>query len=161
MIGLFLQKTWELMSSIHSCRLSSREELPEGVYSKITAGAPLLCASTLCNHPAYCQLGDRFTALLLALPSSSLSGKMSLWSLSSIFEAIPSCWHYKNSGLQSPKALSLLLFSTWKLSPGPGPYQQQLLVTSTHIHIHRHTRPERTLSQCFALKEQTLDLSGA
>ena len=159
MIGLFLQNTWEFMSSIHSCILSSREELPEGVYSKITAGAPLLCASTLCNHQACCQLGDRFTALLLALPSSSLSGKKPHWSLSSISEATPSCWHCKNSGLQNPKASSLLLLSTWHLSPGPGHQQQQLLVTPTH-HTPTHTRPERTLSQCFALKEQTLDFFG-
>lgn len=138
MTGLVLQKTCESMSSIHSCRLSSREELPEGVYSKITARAPLICVSTLCNHQACCQLGDRFTALLLALPSSSLSGKRPLWCLSSVFEAIPSCWHRNNSGPQSPKDLSLLLGSTWHQRPGPDPHQQQLLVTSAHTNAHTY-----------------------
>lgn len=73
-------KRLESMSSIHSYRFSSREELPKRSSHKASS----LCASSLplYNHQACRQQGDGITALLLALSSSTLYGKETLCAVS-------------------------------------------------------------------------------
>lgn len=168
------------MSSIHSCGLSSGEELPERVLPEVKAGVRPLWASSPphCNHQAHCQKRKE-PQLFLSPCQAALSLQRTLFGLQATYlRQSLACWHCDNSGenhsleLQKPKALTLLLWAIWHLGPAPASFQQ-LSVTYTHTHTCRHTHTYmcmqtntnthrhiyvigKTLSRCLALKKQTL-----
>lgn len=165
------------MSSIHSCGLSSRKQLPGGSTQKSRL-EPVCFGHQACpfvtTRPAANRVID--SQLSFSPCQAAVSLQRSPFGLQAASVKQPlACWCCNNSGenhsleLQRPKALTLLLRFTWHLGSAPAPFQQ-LSVTSTHTHshvctqthihtnahAHTHLIQGRTLSQCLAHKEQTL-----